>query len=401
MTAHITDSATSSSAEDSRADPGAKDYVFTFSYESYADARKRGMMRPPDRLVAALMESPDVRRLLVADPYRSWVTNWGRSVIDFAHRPRESEKVRHVSPLRFARADPVEIPEIERAYRAYEEAVRRAAADAELEQPAFVTANPLVAGFTELDWADGAVYYARDDWLSSPARRRYWPGYREAYRRISESGRAVAAVSQEIIDRIDPKGPHRVVPNGIEPSEWVGPVPPAPAWFDRIPGPRAAYVGTLDSRLDMPGITQLAAARPDLQIVLVGPAPDTRDIAPLKDLPNVHIRGKVGRREVISVLRNSELTLLAHRRTPLTEAMSPLKVYEYLAAGKPVLATDLEPVRGFGDRVHLTETVADFIGLIDSALAQGTLAENERLAFVTANAWSSRHKEILTLLNEE
>ncbi len=268
-----------------------------------------------------------------------------------------------------------------------------------METPSFVTANPLVAGFSELEWAGGAVYYARDDWLSSPARRRYWPAYKEAYRRISESGRAVAAVSQEIIDRIDPKGPHRVVPNGIEPDEWSGPVPSAPAWFDRIPGPRAVYVGTLDSRLDIAGLTQVAAARPDLQIVLIGPAPDGAYIAPLKALPNVTIRGEVGRREVIGVLRNTELTLLAHRRTPLTEAMSPLKVYEYLAAGKPVLATDLRPVRGFGPRVHMTESVSDFIELIDPALAQGTLAEDERLAFVSDNAWSSRHREILTLLN--
>ena len=396
---------TSNSAAPSPAGPTPKspgdDFVFTFSYESLADARKRGMMRPPDRLVAALMDSPDVRRLLVADPYRSWVTNWGRSLIDYRHRARVTEKVRHVSPLRFARADPVEVPAIEHVYRSYEQVVRDAAREAELVSPKFVTANPLVAGFTELDWTDGALYYARDDWLSSPARRRYWPAYREAYRRISESGRAVAAVSQEIIDRIDPRGPHRVVPNGIEPSEWAGPVPPAPAWFDRIGGPRAVYVGTLDSRLDMPGITALAGARPDLQIVLIGPAPSARYIAPLKGLPNVHIRGKVGRREVVSVLRNSELTLLAHRRTPLTEAMSPLKVYEYLAAGKPVLATDLEPVRGFGARVHLTDSVSDFTDLIDLALAQGTLAEKERLAFVDENAWSSRHKEILALLNGE
>jgi teichuronic acid biosynthesis glycosyltransferase TuaH len=390
--------ATSNSAEHSRADAAAKDFVFTFSYESLVDARKRGMMRPPDRLVAALMDSPDVRRLLVADPYRSWVTNWLRSVLDHSHRPRETEKVRHISPLRFARADPVEVAAIEQVYRSYELAVRRAADDAGLVSPSFVTANPLVAGFTQLDWTDGAVYYARDDWLSSPARRSYWPAYKEAYRRISASGRAVAAVSQEIIDRIDPQGPHRVVPNGIEPSEWTGPLPAAPAWFDGIPGPRAVYVGTLDSRLDMPGITQLADARPDLQIVLIGPAPDAQYTAPLKGLTNVHIRGRVGRSEVVSVLRNSELTLLAHRRTPLTEAMSPLKVYEYLAAGKPVLATDLDPVRGFGDRVHLTDSVADFIDLIDTALAQGTLAEKERLAFVTENAWSSRHKEILALL---
>lgn len=391
--------ATPSTASPSGANADAKDFVFTFSYESWADAHKRGMMRPPDRLVGTLMTSPEVRRLLIADPYRSWTTNWIRSVIDIRHRPRETQKVRHVSPLRRERADPIEVPAIEQVYRAYERALRTAAERAEMVTPAVVTANPLVAGFTELDWADGAVYYARDDWLSSPARRRYWPAYKEAYRRISESGRAVAAVSQEIIDRIDPTGPHRVVPNGIEPDEWAGPVPAAPAWFDRIPGPRAVYVGTLDSRLDIDGLIRVAEARTDLQIVLIGPAPSSAYIAPLKALPNVTIRGEVGRREVIGVLRNTELTLLAHRRTPLTEAMSPLKVYEYLAAGKPVLATDLRPVRGFGPRVHMTESVSDFIDLIDTALAQGTLAEDQRSAFVTANAWPSRHREILTLLN--
>jgi glycosyltransferase involved in cell wall biosynthesis len=375
-----------------------RDFVFTFSYESFADARKRGMMRPPDRLVAALIGSPDVRRLLVADPYRSWATNWARNIIDFRHRPRVTEKVRHVSPLRRARADPIDIPSIERVYRAYDDALAGAATEADLASPLVVTANPLVAGFTELEWAGPALYYARDDWLSSPARRQYWPAYREAYRRISESGRAVAAVSQEIIDRIEPRGPHRVVPNGIEVAEWAGDAPPPPEWFTKIPAPRAVYVGTLDSRLDVDGLKELARAKPELQLVLVGPAPSLRYLAELKALPNIHVRGEVGRREVVAVLRNCELTLLAHRRTPLTEAMSPLKVYEYLAAGKPVLATDLRPVRGLGERVHLADSVSDFIQLVDPALAQGPLAETQRQAFLDANAWSTRHKEILALL---
>lgn len=382
-----------------RAEAAAKDFVFTFSYESFVDARKRGMMRPPDRLVAALIDSPDVRRLLVADPYRSWTTSWLRSLIDFGHRSRDTTKVRHVSPQRFARADPTEIESIERVYRSYEKAVRRAASSVDLVTPAFVTANPLVAGFADLEWTDGVVYYARDDWLSSPARRAYWPAYREAYRRISESGRAVAAVSQEIIDRIDPQGPHEVVPNGIEPNEWLGPVPDPPEWFAQIASPRAVYVGTLDSRLDVGGLTELARARPELQIVLIGPAPDPQYAEALKVAPNIHVHGRVGRADVVSILRNCELTLLAHRRTPLTEAMSPLKVYEYLAAGKPVLATALDPVRGLGDRVHLTDEVRDFIDVVDTALGQGTIAEEDRLAFVSENAWSSRHRQILALLN--
>lgn len=379
---------------------GTRDFVFTFSYESFADAQKRGMMRPPDRLVTTLIDSPDVRRLLVADPWRSWLTGWARRVIDFSHRPHETEKLRHVSPLRLARADPTDVDAIAETYRQYERVVQRAASAADLQHPLFVTASPLVGGFASLEWAGSALYYARDDWLSSPGRRRYWPAYAEAYRRIARSGRAVAAVSQEIIDRIEPTGPHRVVPNGIEPREWLGPQPAAPAWFDRIPGPRAAYLGTLDSRLDLEGLHALARARPNLQIVLIGPAPDPKYIAGLRGLPNVHIRGEVRRAEVVAVLRNCELTLLAHRRTSLTEAMSPLKVYEYLAAGRPVLATDLRPVRNFGDRVHLAETVTDFIDLVDVALAQGIEDEPKRQAFITANAWTTRHKEILSLISD-
>ena len=53
------------------------------------------------------------------------------------------------------------------------------------------------------------TYFGRDDWSSSPAREEYWPAYREAYRRIAESGIGVTAVSQQIIDRIEPAGPAR------------------------------------------------------------------------------------------------------------------------------------------------------------------------------------------------
>ena len=286
---------------------------------------------------------------------------------------------------------------IAREYERYDDTVARAARDFGLERPAVLTANPLTAAFAPFLWADGVTYFGRDDWASSPARRRYWPAYREAYRRISEQGIAVAAVSQQIIDRIDPRGPHAVVPNGVEVGEWTGPAPAAPAWFDRIPGPRATYVGTLDSRIDAEGIAALARQRPDLQIVLIGPMPNPAEVEGVRGLSNVHIHGRLGRRDVVAVLRATELALLAHRRTPLTEAMSPLKVYEYLAAGAPVIATDLPPVHDLHDRVLLTDTVSDFADAVDRALALGRASEPERLAFVEANSWESRHRVVLDL----
>ena len=377
-----------------------RDFVFTFSYESYADALKRGMMRPPDRIVAMLIKSPEVRRLLIADPFRPWTTAWARDLLNLPHRPPAIDKVRHIRPLRTQRTDPRDLQAIERVYKRYEHVVREAASRAELRSPSFVTVNPLVAGFATLDWTDAALYYARDDWLSSPSRRHYWPAYREAYRRMADNGIAVAAVSQEIIERIEPTGPHGVVPNGIEPLEWLGNQPEQPRWMARIPGPRAVYVGTLDSRVDIDGLRRLADVRPDLQIILIGPVPQRAYLASLSGLKNVHVRSEVRREEVVAVLRNAELTLLAHRHTPLTEAMSPLKVYEYLAAGRPVLATDLGPVRHFGSRVHLAASVSDFADLVDAALGQGIQNESDRVAFIEENAWSTRHREILALLEK-
>lgn len=374
-----------------------RDVVFTFSYETFSDARARGMMRPPDRLMSTLMDSDQIERLLVANPFRWGPTAIARRIArQNATFPTTAGR-RLISPLRGHRNDPTQLDDLDVDYRRYESELRRAGAGMGMDRPSIVTVNPIVAGYPQFDWASDVTYYGRDDWLSSPARRQYWPAYREAYRRIADKGIAVAAVSQEIIDRIEPTGPHAVVPNGVEPSEWSGPVPPPPAWFAQIPGPRAVYVGTVDSRLDIAGIQRLAEARPGLQIVLVGPLVDLPLIAPLRGIPNVTIHDRVDRAGVVALLRNAELTLVAHQRTPLTEAMSPLKIYEYLAAGAPVLSIDLGPVRGLGPRVFLSETVTDFIDLVDDALGQRRATETERITFVEANSWRARHATILGL----
>ncbi|UOE44327.1 glycosyltransferase [Agromyces larvae] len=371
------------------------DVVFTFSYETWNDACRRGMMRPPDRLAGHLIDHPGVRRLVVANPWRWAPTAAGRRVLRL-DEPFPSGRGRRLhTPLRLGRRDPEALAAVERSYRAYGRSIARAAAD--LDTPAVITANPLAAGFGDFSWAGRVTYYGRDDWSSSPARREYWPAYREAYRRIADTGVAVAAVSQQIIDRIAPTGPHLVVPNGVEPGEWLGPAPAAPDWFDRIPAPRAVYVGTLDSRLDVEGIESLARARPDVQLVLVGPQPDPGYLAGVGTLENVHVHAGVGRAELAATLRHAEVALLAHRVTRLTEAMSPLKVYEYLAAGAPVVSIDLPPVRGLGDRVRLVDRVADFVDVIDDALADGPAAEPERQRFITENSWESRHRAVLGL----
>ena len=374
-----------------------RDVVFTFSYETYADAVSRGMMRPPDRILQSLMTSSEIDGLLVANPFRSWPSVIARRVRgqdpEFPSGPRREL----VTPRRWGRSDPVDLAGIVRACRAYDDDLRHHAARLGLKAPAVITTNPLVAAFSPMAWASTVTYFGRDDWLSYSGRQEYWPAYREAYRQIRESEIGVAAVSQQIIDRIAPRGPHAVVPNGVEPSDWTGPVPPAPDWLDRIPSPRAIYVGTIEQRLDTEGIATLADERRDLQIVLLGPAPEPEYVEPLRGIPNVHIHPGVGRAELVAALRNCDISLLAHRRTPLTEAMSPLKVYEYVAAGLPVVAIDLPPIHGIDPRVLIAPSTATMGPLVDAALALGRASDAERTDFIDRNSWAARHRRILDL----
>jgi len=154
-------------------------------------------------------------------------------------------------------------------------------------------------------------------------------------------------------------------------------------------------VGTLDSRLDVPGLRELAARRPDLHVVLLGVVGDEAAIAPLRGVANIHVLPPTDRAGLVAAVRNADVCLVSHARTALTEAMSPLKIYEYLAGGAPVLSIDLAPVRGIDERVLLTDTTAQFADRLDEALALGPEREEARLRFVADNSWRSRHERIL------
>src|SRR5204863_10127389 len=103
-------------------------------------------------------------------------------------------------------------------------------------------------------------------------------------------------------------------------------------WFARLGGPRLLYVGSLDDRLDIGLLDALASAMPNASIVLVGPLLDARHLAPLGRHANVALRPPVARKELAALVAAADACLIPHVRNPLTEGMSPLKLYEYLAA---------------------------------------------------------------------
>lgn len=370
------------------------DVIFTFDDVTWDAAQQRGMCFSQDRALLALLEDPRVRRLLVCNRPRSAPVKLVKDLVRRPARFAAGERARLWQPLRLRRNDPTGIADLERCYRSYDRRLRRVAERFGLERPAVITAQPFIAGFAELEWAGPVTLFATDDLAAHPDYRRWRQGLLAAYGRFARRRRRLCAVSAAIVDRVAPLGPGVVVPNGVDPGMWLEPGRP-PSWWSALPGPRMLYVGTLDSRLDTGAIRAVARAWPEASVVLVGPMTEPGHLEAVRREPNVVTHGAVSRDQVAALAHAADVCLMPHRRTALTEAMSPLKLFEYLASGSPVAATDLEPVRRAGGRVFRVAPGDDFVAATRLALEAGSVEEGERRRTIAEISWSRRSAEVL------
>jgi glycosyltransferase involved in cell wall biosynthesis len=149
------------------------------------------------------------------------------------------------------------------------------------------------------------------------------------------------------------------------------------------------YFGAMASWLDADLLRRVALRFPQCLVLLVGQ--DSAGVREhLRGLPNVRLTGEVSYRELPHYLYAMDVCLLPFRLDPLTRATNPVKVYEYLAAGKPVVATALPEMAQFDGLVLVAGDADGFLRCIEQALAQPEPAAAPRRAFAARNTWPMR-----------
>jgi glycosyltransferase involved in cell wall biosynthesis len=377
--------------------PAMSDVVFVMGFTAWDAALRRGLSFSEDRLADALARYEGIRRLIVADPYRSRPLKLARDFItgDPQPLPGGEGRWRH-QPLRLRRLDPTRRSTMLRSVKRYERALQSAAERHGLVSPALISCNPMLAGFGELSWCSSVTYYGWDDFAKVPIKQPWWPLYLEAYERLRVTGRRVVTISAAALERIAPTGPAAVVPNAVDPKEWREPGPP-PSWFAALPHPRLLYVGSLDRRIDVAQVKATARAFPEGSVTLVGPMLDRPHFRSLRDEPNILIKPYAARPDVAAIMRTADACLIPHVRSPLTEAMSPLKLYEYAAAGRPIATVDLGPILSAGIPVCVAAAGGDLVPAVREALARGPLAEPERQDVINRHGWAVRFEHLLDI----
>lgn len=168
----------------------------------------------------------------------------------------------------------------------------------------------------------------------------------------------------------------------------------------KIDKPIIGYIGVLYSlRLDIEILVHLAKNKPEYQLVLVGPEDEDFLKSELHQLSNVHFLGNKTMEELPSYLNQFDVCLNPQTLNEVTIGNYPRKIDEYLAMGKPVVATKTITMEMFADYTYLATTKEDYVQLVEKALQENTVEkENEREKFARNHTWTNNVEEIYKLI---
>ncbi|MFY9302553.1 MAG: glycosyltransferase [Atribacterales bacterium] len=140
---------------------------------------------------------------------------------------------------------------------------------------------------------------------------------------------------------------------------------PEPVDLQDIPSPRIIYVGALSVRIDLKLLGYIAKSNSSWNIVLIGFAPSSELLKLIKQFNNIYYLGPKKYNEVPYYLLNSEVCILPHIVDEFTTTVEPQKMFNYLAAGKPVVSTPCAGVEKFKDFITIASTYNEFVEAIN------------------------------------
>ena len=169
-----------------------------------------------------------------------------------------------------------------------------------------------------------------------------------------------------------------------------------PHEFEGIPSPVIGYVGSLTTlRLDIELLEHIAKQKPEWSVVLVGPEDEVFKNCALHQLPNVYFLGSKDSKDLPAYIKGFDICMNPQLVNDITLGNYPRKIDEYLAMGKPVVATSTKAMEMFNEHVYLGKSKEDYIEIIEKALTEHSNDKsNERIAFAKSHTWENNVKDI-------
>jgi len=178
---------------------------------------------------------------------------------------------------------------------------------------------------------------------------------------------------------------------------------PFPNDLFNVKNPILGFVGMLQPCIDLELLVATADARPGWSFVIIGRELPGVDITPLKARRNIHLLGLKPHKELPQYLARFDVCLNLFRAGPLSKDVSPLKFYEYLATGRPIVSTPQpEQVKDYADSIYIGGTPETFLAACEQALAERyPWMVQQRISHGRAASWDARVAQMIAILKEK
>ncbi len=251
------------------------------------------------------------------------------------------------------------------------------------------------------------AYDCVDEYIEFPAYKKNPTWLREREEALCKRADLVFTTSKGLFERKRPLNPeHTHLVHNVGDAEHFEKALAAdtqvPEDMAKIPGPRIVFVGAVsDYKLDSDAVLAAARAHPEWSLVLIGPVgvadPGTK-VHALASLPNVHLLGHRRYPELPAYLKGADVTVIPYRTNEYTDFVFPIKFFEMLATGRPLVISPLPAVEDFYDLVSVARTPEEFVARCEDALAHPERGAPARLAAARANSWPARVGRLTELL---
>jgi len=217
-----------------------------------------------------------------------------------------------------------------------------------------------------------------------------------AEKKLCERADAIFVTASTLEDRLRPQyaGKLFLLRNGVDYDHFQGDFS-RPGEYRDIRGPIAIYVGAIEKWFEPDWIDALATARPDIAIVLIGRA--GIGLESLRERTNVKYLGPKPYQTIPQYLAHADCAIIPFRRTPLVDSVSPLKLFEFLASGLPVVSARWTELERLSSPAFLADDKVSFVRMVVDAVDRGLKNSQggSYREYARSNSWQSRFESAM------
>ncbi|MCD6232854.1 glycosyltransferase [bacterium] len=185
------------------------------------------------------------------------------------------------------------------------------------------------------------------------------------------------------------------IPNGVDLNHFKkqSKMPPE---YQKIKSPRILFVGGIYQWVSKDLLKYAASKLADYNFILIGPS--GINLSDIESFKNVFYLGPKSYNEIPAYMQYADVGIVPFRENKLTKSVSPIKMFEYLASGLPVVSTRILEAESLDPPVYFAKDPEEFIKYLREALMKGKNVP-EFFEFAKSNSWRMRYKKILKVLD--